>query len=63
MSGLKDMKGTEFYEGCRFIKPTTSGRSAFLEVRVASIRNGKLYGDASKVPIQHPRRSYILEPK
>lgn len=58
---MKDMKGKEFTEGCRFIKPYTSGRSAMLEERVAHIRDGKLYGGNSKVPIRAPERCYILD--
>jgi hypothetical protein len=57
---IKDMKGDVFTEGCRFIKPTTWGRQAMLEIRVASLRNGRLYGDDSKVAIRFPARSYIL---
>jgi len=58
---MKDMQGKEFTDGCSFIKPYTSGRSALLAVRVASIRNGRLYGNDSKVPIVYPQRCYILE--
>jgi hypothetical protein len=54
------MNGVEFVDGVRFIKPALWGRSAVLHVRVASIRNGKLYGDDSKVPLQYPERCYIL---
>lgn len=57
---MKDMNGVEFVDGVRFIKPALWGRSAVLHVRVASIRNGKLYGDDSKVPLQYPERCYIL---
>lgn len=57
---IKDMKGTEFTEGCTFIKPYTIGRSAALDVRVAKLRNGCLYGDNSKVAIRYPGRCYIL---
>jgi hypothetical protein len=58
---MKDMNGREFTEGCRFIRPYTYGHSAMLEERVARIRNGKLYGDFSKVAIQCPERCYILD--
>jgi hypothetical protein len=58
---IKDMKGDEFTEGCLFIKPFTAGRSAMLEERVAHLRNGRLYGDNSKVAISYPSRCYILK--
>lgn len=57
---MKDMKGAEFAEGCTFLKPCMYGRSPFLEERVANLRNGKLYSEGSKVPIQHPERCYIV---
>jgi len=58
---LKDMNGKEFTEGCRFLKPVVYGRSGGIEVRVAHIRNGKLYSDSSKVAIVFPERCWILD--
>jgi len=60
MNIIRDMKGVAFYEGCKFLKPAIVGRSAYLEERVAHLRDGKLYGDSSKVAIQCPERCYIL---
>lgn len=58
---LLDMDGKPFTEGCVFIKAMVAGRSAFLEKRVAHIRDGKLYGSAnSGVAIRYPERCLIL---
>jgi hypothetical protein len=57
---IKDMKGEVFTEGCKFLKAYTSGRSAYLQECVASLRNGKLYQGGSKVAIWYPERCYIL---
>lgn len=60
---MRDMNGKEFTEGCRFIKPSTRGRSAFLAEHSAHIKEGKLYADSSKVAIWYPERCYILPEK
>lgn len=60
---MNDMNGKEFTEGCRFLKPCLWGRTAVIEERRASIRDGKLYADFSKVAIRFPERCYILESK
>ncbi|MEX3935070.1 hypothetical protein AB4Y32_25310 [Paraburkholderia phymatum] len=62
MSGLKDMNGKPFTEGCRFLKPYKMwGDTPMIEERIAHIRDGKLYSEGSKVPIRFPDRCYILD--
>lgn len=59
---MKDMFGKEFTDGCRFVKATVLGRSPFLEVRTAAIKDGKLYGtDRFSQPIRYPERCLIIQ--
>lgn len=54
---LKDIFGSEIHVGDRLLKPTTAGRSAILEsCKVTCIKEGKMYLDNSKVPVNFPGR-------
>jgi hypothetical protein len=56
------MNGKEFTEGCRFLKPYKMyGDRPMIEERVAVLKNGRLYSEGMKVPVQYPERCYIVE--
>ena len=59
MTNLVDMHGERFHEGCKVARALESGKIAICTV--TSIRDGKLYLDFSKSPIQFPKRLLILE--
>lgn len=61
LSHLRDKVGHIIEEGMLVVKPYTSGRSAMLELREVHIRNGNIYLDDSKVPIQYPERLLVVE--
>jgi hypothetical protein len=59
---LRDHFGRPLQIGQTVVKPTMSGRSAVPEIRtVAQFKNGKVYLDDSKVPINYSGRLVILE--
>lgn len=62
MISIKDQNEKEISLGDYVYKPYTSGRSAYVDLRVVTrIENGKLYLDDSKVPIQCPERLVITK--
>jgi hypothetical protein len=58
---LKDMIGTDYQVGDRFIKSYQSGRSSNLELcTVTRIEAGRMYANGSKVYIRYPGRCLIV---
>lgn len=59
---LKDARGIPIKAGDKIVRPiTSSGRSTNLEfATVREIKDGRIYLDTSKVPIQFPGRMLII---
>lgn len=59
---MKDFLGNEFTIGDRVIRTRMQGNSPYLEIqKITDIRDGKLYLDGSKQPIQYPERLFNLD--